>query len=438
MKREKNYTKDTVILWCGMIMVVEVDRRKVVRAVFLFTIMNLKIDDQNETAKVFKCWKYEFPFISINVLPSISLRGDFDALVRRNGTLLQDIMRFEAMRLKSFNGVTVAVSSLLLAREGFYATGDGDETRCFSCGIRYKHWRQRDSPAQVHHKRWCRSGYHRNIPFEENPLPTDSEVQTRNRLDFSTDFDVHPPNRRPDESDRSHTNRAVCQNNIASRRVNNLPPRHYRYSDRLSTYRSWDRDTNIASPRDLAEAGFYFLGNLDRVQCFVCGIILRDWQPGDDPWIEHVRRSPRCNHVESVKGRPYFIQIMITIASRQIDEGQNTFSPISQTHELVKIFCRCLKLGFNQQEVKSAALRVLDIQGISSPSLVHLIDGLLRGRGSCVKIPSRVMCLMCRKDVVNTVFLPCGHKLACDKCASEMHDCPLISCGARIWGYLLV
>lgn len=251
MKREKGYTKDTVILWCSMIMVLKVHRRKVVRAVFLFAIRNLKIDDRNETAKVFKYWKYEFPFISIYVFPSISLRGDFDALVRRNGTLLQDIMRFEAMRLKSFNGVTVAVSSLLLAREGFYATGDGDETRCFSCGIRYKHWRQRDSPAQVCHERWCRSGYHRNILFEENPLPTDSEIQTRNQLDFSTDFDVHPPNRRPDASDRSHTN-------IASRRV---MPRH-QYSDRLSTYQSWNRDTNIASPRDLAEAGFYFLGQL--------------------------------------------------------------------------------------------------------------------------------------------------------------------------------
>ena len=33
--------------------------------------------------------------------------------------------------------------------------------------------------------------------------------------------------------------------------------------------------------------------------------MLRAWEPGDDPWIEHARWFPTCNHVLVYKGREF-------------------------------------------------------------------------------------------------------------------------------------
>ncbi|EKM56921.1 uncharacterized protein PHACADRAFT_141944 [Phanerochaete carnosa HHB-10118-sp] len=53
----------------------------------------------------------------------------------------------------------------------------------------------------------------------------------------------------------------------------------------------------LANPETLAEAGFYFtpsVGNLDAVTCFICRKELSDWEEGDDPFAEHVRRGSSC------------------------------------------------------------------------------------------------------------------------------------------------
>ncbi|XP_046571592.1 uncharacterized protein LOC124279761 [Haliotis rubra] len=59
-------------------------------------------------------------------------------------------MTYEALRLRSFQGVDIVASSLCLVAAGFYATGDGDETRCFSCGITHRNWTSSDNPFQIH------------------------------------------------------------------------------------------------------------------------------------------------------------------------------------------------------------------------------------------------------------------------------------------------
>jgi hypothetical protein len=36
-----------------------------------------------------------------------------------------------------------------------------------------------------------------------------------------------------------------------------------------------------------------FLGLSDQVKCFYCDGGLRNWQPEDDPWVEHARYPPK-------------------------------------------------------------------------------------------------------------------------------------------------
>lgn len=64
--------------------------------------------------------------------------------------------------------------------------------------------------------------------------------------------------------------------------------------NRLDTFNgSWPRNS-VVQPRDLAKAGFYYLGPADVVRCVFCHISLRSWEPGDVPLDEHRKHSPSC------------------------------------------------------------------------------------------------------------------------------------------------
>ena len=53
----------------------------------------------------------------------------------------------------------------------------------------------------------------------------------------------------------------------------------------------------------MAKCGFYYTGSGDRVACFFCGITLRDWEKGDNPWIEHALYSNSCSYLLINKSR---------------------------------------------------------------------------------------------------------------------------------------
>ncbi len=62
---------------------------------------------------------------------------------------------------------------------------------------------------------------------------------------------------------------------------------------RLRTFSSWP-STAPVRPRYLAQAGFYYLGESDRVQCFCCGGMLGSWDKGDTAWEEHAKHFSNC------------------------------------------------------------------------------------------------------------------------------------------------
>ncbi|NWW37462.1 BIR7B protein, partial [Panurus biarmicus] len=65
---------------------------------------------------------------------------------------------------------------------------------------------------------------------------------------------------------------------------------------RLRTFQQWPRTAPV-SARDLVEAGFFYVGPGDEVQCFCCGGVLKDWRPGDCPIIEHLHFFPSCKYL---------------------------------------------------------------------------------------------------------------------------------------------
>lgn len=67
---------------------------------------------------------------------------------------------------------------------------------------------------------------------------------------------------------------------------------------RLRTFkcRVWDKKI-LPHPKVMAEAGLFYIGFKDVVQCPFCEIVLDEWNAQDDPLEEHATHAPRCSFI---------------------------------------------------------------------------------------------------------------------------------------------
>ena len=67
-------------------------------------------------------------------------------------------------------------------------------------------------------------------------------------------------------------------------------------SARLATFHDWPEPAaRIVDPLDIARAGMFYTGQIDRVQCAFCRGCLRNWVQGDNPAEEHRKNFPNCS-----------------------------------------------------------------------------------------------------------------------------------------------
>jgi len=88
---------------------------------------------------------------------------------------------------------------------------------------------------------------------------------------------------------------------------------------RFRTFQNWS--STAIQPNLLAKAGFFYFNDRDKVQCAFCLGIIGQWEPTDDPFVEHRRHFPRCPFVlglpvgnvpiDTVTGRERSIQPQI-------------------------------------------------------------------------------------------------------------------------------
>ncbi|MEE6458670.1 hypothetical protein FKM82_000381 [Ascaphus truei] len=62
---------------------------------------------------------------------------------------------------------------------------------------------------------------------------------------------------------------------------------------RLDSFKQWPPNAH-ADPAALARCGFYYTGISDAVKCFSCGVNIRTFEPGDDPYSEHLKYKLMC------------------------------------------------------------------------------------------------------------------------------------------------
>lgn len=70
--------------------------------------------------------------------------------------------------------------------------------------------------------------------------------------------------------------------------------------NRLQTFQNWPSNACVPAA-ELAKCGFCYTGSGDRVQCIFCKGVLRNWEEGDRPHIEHRKHFPRCPLVLGLK-----------------------------------------------------------------------------------------------------------------------------------------
>ncbi|XP_030622416.1 E3 ubiquitin-protein ligase XIAP [Chanos chanos] len=177
-------------------------------------------------------------------------------------------------RLESFRDFPRAkdVSAERLARAGFYFTGRSDQVRCFSCQKTVENWNKGDAPARRHHEaspecRYLSCTHRINSEPISNGSTYDEEAEA---MEF-----------------RLRTGEVVDESTYP------MMPHMKSEDDRFNTFTNWPPSAPVR-PEDLAQAGLFYLGTSDRVQCFCCGGMLTGWEPGDNAWDEHSRHFPNC------------------------------------------------------------------------------------------------------------------------------------------------
>uniref|UniRef100_K1QB79 Apoptosis 1 inhibitor n=1 Tax=Magallana gigas TaxID=29159 RepID=K1QB79_MAGGI len=146
---------------------------------------------------------------------------------------------------------------------------------------------------------------------------------------------------------------------------------------RISSYTDWPA-AMTQTARDMALAGFFYAGYGDYTRCFFCGGGLRNWEAGDDPWVEHARWFKKCAFVRQNRGQE-FIDLVQKRAAELDEQG-------------------------NQEEVGNQQTNT----AIKNTSL-----------------KDQILCKICMEKNVSIAFLPCGHLACCEDCAPAMRKCPI-------------
>ncbi|XP_062607654.1 uncharacterized protein LOC134269469 [Saccostrea cucullata] len=99
---------------------------------------------------------------------------------------------------------------------------------------------------------------------------------------------------------------------------------------RISSFTDWPT-AMTQTPRDMALAGFFYAGYGDYTRCFFCGGGLRNWEAGDDPWVEHARWFSKCAFVRQNRGQQ-FIDLVLRRAAEMEEQRSQDEAGNSQTN----------------------------------------------------------------------------------------------------------
>lgn len=200
----------------------------------------------------------------------------------------------------------------------------------------------------------------------------------------------------------------VCGNSDSSVYVSSpVGHSHQSYLSRFQTFSNWPAALPI-KPKDLSEAGFFYCGKGDRTICFSCDLGLKDWESGDDPWIEHALWSPGCSFLKEAKGHNFIVRAKKVKHDKEKESFSSDSGYSSPTEEKQLPFDNIPEKGSNVEEDKE------EKKAPETPT------------------SDSELCIICFNDTRAVVFVPCGHFVSCGLCAASFKSCP--TCRTEIQG----
>ncbi|XP_065347242.1 baculoviral IAP repeat-containing protein 7-B-like isoform X2 [Cloeon dipterum] len=410
--------------------------------------------------------------------------------------------RIESERLASYRGWSSPhVTPEALARNGLYYLREGDKVACAFCSVQIYNWKAGDDPIREHR------GFSPNCPllmgYMVGNVPLD-ETGSGVLIDHGEDDDnyeivstssdddddeeggdvygirnppgqliIHPFSG-PDELSPVNMDNVELSNNPRFGAVAHRPPIHPNYQTvqaRLASFSGWPRAT--PTPDALAAAGFFYQGMNDHASCFHCNGGLHNWDPMDDPWMEHARWFSLCPYINITKGQDYVKEMVrnkppiISVAElnlqpppppanggvqpeNQPEESRNNVAEEEQEEEQENGQAE----RENEEVVGAAATAAaLEEEGVrandedteTEAKNAENCEASHRDRDKeeTREPPTKDeeepketevdksttneahLCKVCLDEDVGVVFLPCGHLVTCVQCAPNLSLCPV-------------
>uniref|UniRef100_T1HCP5 RING-type domain-containing protein n=1 Tax=Rhodnius prolixus TaxID=13249 RepID=T1HCP5_RHOPR len=306
----------------------------------------------------------------------------------------------ESERLKTFDQWPVEfMPRHKMAEAGFYYLKKDDIVRCVFCGVEIGKWVPGDDPM-VDHMKWspqCR--FVRKLPVGNVPLSDDQE----SGMDT-----CGPSGIRMTHNIIGETSLLESHSGFQKSRPPSFP-QFATQDSRLRSYATWPVSLKL-KPHILSDAGFFYTGKGDQTICYHCGGGLKDWEETDEPWVEHARWFCKCPYVLLVKGKEFVDDVCGQKALEDIKLNGGFSLGSSSTGDIPRATTHSqTKIKNEEEHSEGEESTSSGVHSIGSSNSEPLNDGRL--------------CKICYTEEMGVVFLPCGHIVACVKCASSLTTC---------------
>ena len=239
--------------------------------------------------------------------------------------------------------------------------------------------------------------------------------------------------------------------NILNKSVNATcdKPYHPGYAteqSRFDSFRDWP--VNLTQqPNDLSKAGFYYYGIKDMVKCFYCNGGLRNWDPIDEPIVEHARWFPKCPYIRQLKGADFIEQIrnrykdmdngfkdnyddtpqyydVVNNEQNNVDsKSPHNTDPINARMDLPYIK-KIIKLGFTRNMVKQVIENKLKETDTDFSSYVDLVKACFKMKETSKVIEQQFQDAF--HLYISNITMDVTHNGVCDVLNKQFNVMPLV------------